>query len=76
MNDEDVPQLRLNAQYRKMLDRDNGATKEVRNYVKERYASAHPADEEHRAAEADHPEGLPVDRAAADRVSGARASTS
>src|SRR2546430_16309409 len=40
MNDEDVPQLRLNANYRRMLERDNGATKEVRNYVKERYASA------------------------------------
>jgi len=36
MNDEDVPQLRLNVQYRKMLDRDNGATKEVRDYVRER----------------------------------------
>jgi len=40
MNDEDVPQLRLNAQYRKMLDRDQGATKEVRDYVRERYTSA------------------------------------
>jgi RNA polymerase sigma-54 factor len=40
MNDEDVPQLRLNAQYRRMLDRDNGATKEVRDYVRERYTSA------------------------------------
>jgi RNA polymerase sigma-54 factor len=40
MNDEDVPTLRLNAQYRRMLDRDNGATKEVRDYVRERYTSA------------------------------------
>lgn len=40
MNDEDVPQLRLNAQYRKMLDRDQGATKDVRDYVRERYTSA------------------------------------
>jgi RNA polymerase sigma-54 factor len=40
MNDEDVPQLRLNAQYRKMLDRYQGATKEVRDYVRERYTSA------------------------------------
>jgi RNA polymerase sigma-54 factor len=40
MNDDDVPQLRLNAQYRKMLDRDQGATKEVRDYVRERYSSA------------------------------------
>jgi RNA polymerase sigma-54 factor len=40
MNDEEVPQLRLNAQYRKMLDRDQGATKDVRDYVRERYTSA------------------------------------
>jgi RNA polymerase sigma-54 factor len=40
LNDEDIPQLRLNSQYRRMLERDNGATKEVRNYVKERYTSA------------------------------------
>jgi RNA polymerase sigma-54 factor len=40
MNDEDVPQLRLNPQYRKMLDRENSATKEVRDYVRERYTSA------------------------------------
>jgi RNA polymerase sigma-54 factor len=40
MNDEELPQLRLNAQYRKMLDRDQGATKEVRDYVRERYTSA------------------------------------
>lgn len=40
MNEEELPQLRLNAQYRKMLDRDQGATKEVRDYVRERYSSA------------------------------------
>jgi RNA polymerase sigma-54 factor len=40
LNDEDLPQLRLNGQYRHMLDRSNGAEKEVRNYVKERFASA------------------------------------
>ena len=41
MNDEDLPQLRLSAQYRHMLDRSNQETgKDVRNYVKERYASA------------------------------------
>ncbi len=40
LNDEDMPQLRLNAQYRRMLDRDQEPSKEVRNYVKERYASA------------------------------------
>ncbi len=40
MNDDELPQLRLNAQYRRMLDRDQGATKEVRDYVRERYSSA------------------------------------
>ena len=40
MNEDELPQLRLNAQYRKMLDRDQGAAKEVRDYVRERYSSA------------------------------------
>jgi len=40
LNDDDVPQLRLNSQYRRMLDRDQEPSKEVRNYVKEKYASA------------------------------------
>ena len=40
LNDEDIPQLRLNAQYRRMLDREAEPSKEVRNYVKEKYASA------------------------------------
>ena len=40
LNDEDLPQLRLNAQYRRMLDRGQEPNKDVRNYVKERYASA------------------------------------
>src|SRR5260370_896729 len=40
MNDDELPQLRLNPQYRRMLDRDNGATREVRDYVRERYTSA------------------------------------
>ena len=40
INDDDVPQLRLNGQYKKMLDRDQQPNKDVRNYVKERYASA------------------------------------
>jgi RNA polymerase sigma-54 factor len=39
MNDEDLPQLRLNPRYRKMLSRE-GNEKDVRNYVKERYKSA------------------------------------
>src|SRR5579884_3984836 len=40
LNDDEIPQLRLNAQYKRMLDRDQTPSKEVRNYVKERYASA------------------------------------
>jgi len=39
MNDEEVPQLRLNSSYRRLLNRD-AAEKDVRNYVKERYKSA------------------------------------
>jgi RNA polymerase sigma-54 factor len=39
MNDEEVPQLRLNSSYRGLLSRDV-AEKDVRNYVKERYKSA------------------------------------
>ncbi len=39
MNDEEVPQLRLNPTYRRLLSRDV-AEKDVRNYVKERYKSA------------------------------------
>ncbi len=39
MNDEEVPQLRLNPAYRRLLSRDV-AEKEVRTYVKERYKSA------------------------------------
>ena len=39
MNDEEVPQLRLNPVYRRLLSRD-AAEKDVRNYVKERYKSA------------------------------------
>jgi RNA polymerase sigma-54 factor len=39
MNEEGVPQLRLNPSYRKLLVRD-AAEKDVRNYVKERYKSA------------------------------------
>src|ERR1039457_5194414 len=39
MNDEEVPQLRLNPAYRRLLSRD-AAQKDVRNSVKERYKSA------------------------------------
>lgn len=40
INDDDLPQLRLNPQYRRLLDRDQEPNKEVRNYVKERFTSA------------------------------------
>lgn len=39
MNDEDLPTLRLNHGYRRLLHKE-GAEKEVRDYVKERYRSA------------------------------------
>jgi len=39
MNDDDVPQLRLNSSYRRLLSKDSN-DKETRNYVKERYKSA------------------------------------
>ena len=40
LNDDDIPQLRLNTDYRHMLRRDEAPDKDVRNYVKDRYASA------------------------------------
>jgi RNA polymerase sigma-54 factor len=39
MNDEDVPQLRLNPQYKRLLTKETN-DKDTRNYVKERYKSA------------------------------------
>ena len=39
MNDEDMPQLRLNPTYKKLLTRD-GNDRDTRNYVKDRYKSA------------------------------------
>ena len=39
MNEDDIPVLRLNPGYKKLLSRD-AAEKDVRNYVKERYKSA------------------------------------
>src|SRR3954453_11430538 len=39
INDEDLPQLRLNSSYKRLLHRE-AAEKDVRNYVKERYKSA------------------------------------
>jgi RNA polymerase sigma-54 factor len=39
MNDEDLPQLRLNPAYKRLLSRD-GNDRDTRNYVKERYKSA------------------------------------
>jgi RNA polymerase sigma-54 factor len=39
MNDDDVPQLRLNPAYKRLLTKDTN-DKDTRNYVKERYKSA------------------------------------
>jgi RNA polymerase sigma-54 factor len=40
LSDEDVPQLRLNGSYRRMLEPDNSSDKTTRNYVRERFNSA------------------------------------
>ena len=40
LNDDEIPQLRLNGEYKRMVDRDQEPNKDIRNYVKERYASA------------------------------------
>ena len=40
MNDEDMPQLRLNSQYRRMLDRDRSRARKSAITCKEKYASA------------------------------------
>ena len=40
LNDDDIPQLRLNADYKRLIDRDHEPNREIRNYVKERYSSA------------------------------------
>jgi RNA polymerase sigma-54 factor len=40
MNEEDLPQLRLNPAYKRLMTRDNTNDKDTRNYVKERYKSA------------------------------------
>ena len=40
MNDDDLPQLRLNPAYKKLVTRDGTNEKSTRDYVKERYKSA------------------------------------
>ena len=40
LNDEDLPQLRVNLDYRHMTRRDQEPSKEIRDYIKNRYASA------------------------------------
>lgn len=40
ISDEDLPPLRINGSYRRLLDPGQGADKETKNYVKERYQSA------------------------------------
>ncbi|MDQ2712465.1 MAG: RNA polymerase factor sigma-54 [Acidobacteriota bacterium] len=40
LNDDEIPQLRLNGSYKRMIDREREPDRDVRNYVKERYASA------------------------------------
>ncbi len=40
LNDDDIPQIRLNPQYKRMLDPGQEPRKEVRNFIKEKFASA------------------------------------
>lgn len=40
LTDEGLPVLRINGSYRHLLERGEGADKETRNYIKDRYASA------------------------------------
>jgi RNA polymerase sigma-54 factor len=40
LNDDEIPQLRMNGEYKRMIDREQEPNKDIRNYVKERYASA------------------------------------
>lgn len=40
LNDDDIPQLRLNPEYRRMLDREQEPNKDTRNYIRDRYSSA------------------------------------
>jgi RNA polymerase sigma-54 factor len=40
VNEDDLPQVRLNPAYRQMLEPGGASSREVRNYVKERYVSA------------------------------------
>ena len=64
INDDDIPQLRLNPQYRRMLDRDQEPQQRSSQLRQGTLRLGDPADEEYRAAQADHPESLPVHRAA------------
>ncbi|HVT92836.1 MAG TPA: RNA polymerase factor sigma-54 [Bryobacteraceae bacterium] len=40
LNDDDVPQIRLNGDYTKMLDREKQPSREVRTFIKEKFAAA------------------------------------
>ncbi|MBS1835888.1 MAG: RNA polymerase factor sigma-54 [Acidobacteria bacterium] len=40
LNDDDLPQVRLNPEYRRLLDREQEPNKDTRNYIKDRYQSA------------------------------------
>ena len=40
LNDDEIPNLRLNPDYRRMLDREQEPNKDTRNYIKDRYQAA------------------------------------
>ena len=40
LNDDDVPKLSVNAQYQRMLRRDNGLQEDAKEYLEEKFRSA------------------------------------
>jgi len=72
-NDEDMPQLRLNPAYKRLMTRD-GNDRDTRNYVKDRYKSAIQLIKTSNN-EADHRQSLLLDRGRARRIFWSAAST-
>ena len=75
MNDEEIPQLRLNPAYRRLLQ--PRRRRKRRAQLRERALQVgHPAHQEHRAAQADHPARVLRPSSPASAISSTRASTS
>ena len=75
MNDEEIPQLRLNPAYRRLLQ--SRGRRKGRAQLRQRALQVgHPAHQEHRAAQADHPARVLFASSPASAISSTRASTS